>query len=1196
MKTSPVVCYLGWKLYRAICVWLLVLITAGAVVAQDKQAEAWTLGKEARAMRSPLGTPFFRLQSASQTEIARMKSPKFALEKDKQARLSLRFRTTVKGSGRDHGAWILISYQGEGDRPLGRQDVYFSYSPSWREKVIDLMPPKGAVAANMQLRLQQQEGTFDVADLTFSTHAGAVEQATVASEDSYQEIASYTFKNDGATKPELVSPGGTLPAVSVGATGLPVGFVLPDAFCDNPTLRYEVDVQFIPDFDNVKDLYAALFVLGRNMHGSQPNSMSLMFWGPTQLIARLTSRTTNVSTTLRKDELRFVKGQAYEARARWDSQKLELWWNGEKRGENQISQPFLWSKKTTFWIGGESATDSIFRGKILRLNLRVLKPKLVAEFSGANSGGYFFGPGPHNWVLTFPDNNGDKITASYWITNESGERLENIPAVVDSTAGGCKLKLPELPLGWYELHAHLKTDGAQLEIKRSFVVCPPVISREAALANPCGIQSESIGIKDGCIEEAAPFFLRTAQAGMAWWRLWLRWDSIETTKSEYNWKVLDEVVAEAEKNGLQLYVSITGGSQAFQKTPFANGDNWPTMTPSCFAPADREAWKQFLGALGTRYKGRIPAYQIWNEPDAKNGFYPFDPKAYVSVLKESAEALRAADPNAKIGLGGFVLGLTPKTTFTKKDSAWPTGAFYALNPQPYFDIVDCHFYSLGEPGQSWDRVREDVKAGHGFLKTVGEDKKPIWNSETSMWSGAVGQSTGGGTVSYISESDQANELIKLHVQSLSVGIERTFWYGFVGDIGIVNGDLSPKPAYAAQAFLSSLLSGAKFLRDEPADPNCRVHAFTKGKQYLTVAWTMAGRGYLAVESPGAKKFQSIDRMGNPTPLPTGAPNLVKMTPAPVYFLSDRPIQLHEIVSMQSAQAGSSDAVTANLFDSLLSWLKHSPKPSASSDAVTVSLFNPSKSKTTFKLALSSANVSGPPQEVTLNSGEKKSLAFEASAFSGPLDLEAIATGGLTERFDLGLNRPIYQRLNVAAGQPAQLEINQAEQLRIGAATIDLQNRILSPSAWAGPQDCSLKMQLVREGDRVKFHIDVIDDHINPAPADKPAWTGDCVELFLDFGRKGLAADKYQPCISADGRIQAPGDKLPPGFTATSQKTATGYQIDGSFQIVPAMSDEIGFDVAVDDSDDAGGRKSQAFWTGSPAGAGHVEKIGVLRIR
>jgi len=1147
---------------RRVVVWFLILMAAGAVMGQDKPDAGWTLGKDARAMKSPLGQPFIRLEMHSKAGMASMNSPRFALEKDKQSRLSLRFRTTVKQSGRDLGAWLLISYQGEAGKPLGTQFAVFGYSPSWREKVIEMAPPKGAVAVGMQLRLQQQEGTFDVADLAFTTEAVAVDQAPVASEEAYQEIASYTFKNDSGTKPEMVSPGGSLPAVSVGAAGLPVGFVLPDAFCDSPTLRYEADVQFSPDFDSAlaKDLNTALFVLGRNMTGPrETNSMSLMIWGGSTIFSRLSSKDMSIQAQLSKADIGLKKGQSYETRARWDAGELELWWNGENRGKEKLGAPFLWPQKKTFWIGGESASDSVFRGKILRLNLRVLKPKLVVEFSGGNDGGYFFGSGPHEWGLTFPENNGKKISAEYWITGEAGKRLAEKPTVAEQTAGASKVKLPKLPLGWYELHALLKTDGAQLEIKRSFVVCPPVISTEAALANPCGIQSAPVNC-----------FPRVAQAGIAWVRWWLRWDDIQKIPNEFNWKELDETVAEAEKNGLKIYLNITGGAQPWQQTPWAPGEKWDVMTSACFAPKDMEAWKRFLSAMGTRYKGRIAAYQIWNEPEARNGFYPFDPKAYFAVLKASAEVLREADPNAKIGLGGFCDALTDKTAFTNKDNLWPAGAFYVLNPQPYYDIVDCHFYSIGEPGQSWDRDRECVKETAEYLKTVGEDKKPLWNSETSMYSGPVGLSGGWGNVPYISESDQANELIKLHVQSLTVGVERTFWYGFIGDIGIVNGDLSPKPAYAAQALLSSILSGVKFLRDEPASPNYRVYAFTKGEQYLTVAWTMAGRGYLAAESPGAKEFQSIDRMGNPTSLAEGATTLVKLSPDPVYFLSDKPIQLREIISIQTAQN--------------------------SSGPVVVNLFNPSESKTTFKLALSSSDALGGPQEITLGPGEKKSLALDAAAFSGPLDLEAVATGGLEERFDLALNRPVYQRLNVASGQPAQLEINRAEQLRVGAATIDLQNRIVTPSAWTGPQDCSLKMQLVREADRVKFRIDVTDDHIVPAPADKPVWTGDCVELFLDFGRKGLAADKFQPCVSADGRIQAPGDKLPPGFAATSQKTASGYHVEGSFQIVPAMADEIGFDVAVDDADDAGGRKSQAFWTESPAGASPVEKVGVLRVR
>ncbi len=54
-------------------------------------------------------------------------------------------------------------------------------------------------------------------------------------------------------------------------------------------------------------------------------------------------------------------------------------------------------------------------------------------------------------------------------THEAEKRLEKKPTVAEQTAGGSKLKLPKLPLGYYDPHARLKTDGTQLEIKRSFV-------------------------------------------------------------------------------------------------------------------------------------------------------------------------------------------------------------------------------------------------------------------------------------------------------------------------------------------------------------------------------------------------------------------------------------------------------------------------------------------------------------------------------------------------------------------------------------------------------------------------------------------------------------------------------------------------------------------------------------------------------
>jgi len=61
MKIFSNIYFPGLIFARSARVWLWVLMTAGSVAAQDKPAADWTLSKDARVMRSPLGEPFTRL-------------------------------------------------------------------------------------------------------------------------------------------------------------------------------------------------------------------------------------------------------------------------------------------------------------------------------------------------------------------------------------------------------------------------------------------------------------------------------------------------------------------------------------------------------------------------------------------------------------------------------------------------------------------------------------------------------------------------------------------------------------------------------------------------------------------------------------------------------------------------------------------------------------------------------------------------------------------------------------------------------------------------------------------------------------------------------------------------------------------------------------------------------------------------------
>src|SRR5712692_6863608 len=75
-------------------------------------------------------------------------------------------------------------------------------------------------------------------------------------------------------------------------------------------------------------------------------------------------------------------------------------------------------------------------------------------------------------------------------------------------------------------------------------------------------------------------------------------------------------------------------------------------------PANMQVFGTFLSAMAQRYKGKIAAYQIWDEP---NLWYEWGGKgnvnasAYVGMLKVAYAAIKAADPQA-IVLGG---DLTP---------------------------------------------------------------------------------------------------------------------------------------------------------------------------------------------------------------------------------------------------------------------------------------------------------------------------------------------------------------------------------------------------------------------------------------------------------------------------------------------------------------------------------------------------------
>ena len=169
-------------------------------------------------------------------------------------------------------------------------------------------------------------------------------------------------------------------------------------------------------------------------------------------------------------------------------------------------------------------------------------------------------------------------------------------------------------------------------------------------------------------------------AGFHWVKQLFSWQDIEGAgKGQYDWTYTDRLVGQVEKYGLKLIVRVSQDPDR----PFWAGN----------PPDNADDFADFLDAIAARYKGRIHAYQVWNEPNLARewGQKRPDPAGYVQMLKKAYGAIKGADPNALV----VTAGMAP--TGTDTNEAMPDMAFYEQmyeamkgDSDGYFDMLGAH--------------------------------------------------------------------------------------------------------------------------------------------------------------------------------------------------------------------------------------------------------------------------------------------------------------------------------------------------------------------------------------------------------------------------------------------------------------------------------------------------------------------------
>lgn len=168
--------------------------------------------------------------------------------------------------------------------------------------------------------------------------------------------------------------------------------------------------------------------------------------------------------------------------------------------------------------------------------------------------------------------------------------------------------------------------------------------------------------------------------GFHWVKQLFSWQDIEGAgKGQYDWSKADRIVDQVEKYGLKLIVRISQDPDR----PFWAGN----------PPDNAGHFADFLAAVASRYKGRIHAYQVWNEPNLARewGQKRPDPAGYARMLKSAYSAIKTIDPDATV----ITAGMAP--TGTDTNEAMPDIKFYEQMYQAmdgdsdgYFDMLGAH--------------------------------------------------------------------------------------------------------------------------------------------------------------------------------------------------------------------------------------------------------------------------------------------------------------------------------------------------------------------------------------------------------------------------------------------------------------------------------------------------------------------------
>ncbi len=793
------------------------------------------------------------------------------------------------------------------------------------------------------------------------------------------------------------------------------------------------------------------------------------------------------------------------------------------------------------------------------------------------------------------------------------------------------ITLSQQPRGSYKLWAELKDSKGNIKAKTEFLFGVITEEKNAELKENSffGIHLPSAEVVDwrqfwgikpryelmftGQVEPDKQFKL-ARDIGAKWLRTFkiFHMAFIHPEENRFNFESAEKYMELADKHKLKV-MPILGnqlGNSQWERwgTCFSAIPPWARSEKKSLGGSSRgynqklpdlKKFKEHTRKLAEHYKGRITAWEVWNEPTVK-----MRGNEYMPILKAAHDGIKQAAPDATVvglcgtgDLGGDPLG------WVKKSLA------FSENPNELMDVISVHTYA--SPA---DNEENSIKKLFKIVADKTSDGKPmpVWNTEVGTATIPAYHDIKPERVAYsrfitTSPQDQANFLVGKEIMQMALGIQKHFYFilGFgsghlgpgTGTFNLLEYDGAPRPSLMAYDAMTEIMEGAKFKEQIDLSANDFCGVFDKGDKNIVFCWNFGKKAETHDIACSPDGINFLDIMGNPFP-PELSPKGFKATFSrrPFYMIMSNEKYKSLKIALDKLEFAKSYSID---FIRLIN---------GKDGKVCVGLQISNKFNKELEFGVELTNISA---DWKLNSGaiSKKIQPRGKELFLFPviqtgnsenLDVQLTVTevNGGEIKFVSKKNIKLLIAKHADASNPMTAHLDKAEQVKIKTVK----------NAWSGKEDSSAKVNASWDNKNLYLAINVKDDKLDPAK-DNALYNGDCVELFFDIdiasNMNRFTAEDYQLTF-------APNNKFIPikhggglNFDANSVKLKSsknndGYTLDieipwsslksaNGESFVPAKGKVIGFEIAVDDNDGKyKTRKSQIVWSGK--GNAHAETI------